>query len=204
MAFRLIVYFLVFLISSPAFADWYILLPKERKERRVPPKEVHIQVLKKKKTPLKPYSVEVRKILAPSFVIHTSNRKLKKEELLGKNVVILFVNELFSPGTEKLAKEFEELSRKEGNVFIIVDVNDSDFAYLRKFKKLLSLKRVVVTADSYIFEQFRKNVKELSLPSIVIIDKHGFIRFFSPKLSVDKPEIVKAEIKGILKTLSKA
>ena len=89
MAFRLIVYFLVFLISSPAFADWYILLPKGRKERRVPPKEVHIQVLKKKKTPLKPYSVEVRKIFAPSFVIHTSNKKLKKEELLGKNVVIL-------------------------------------------------------------------------------------------------------------------
>ncbi len=203
MGFRLLALLLALLTSSPALADWYILLPKEKR----PPKEgaplPKISGGKEKKE-VKPYSVEVRKVLAPSFTLYTPDGvKLTKEELSGRPVVFLFVKELFSPYTERLAKEFEELSRK-GALFIVVDVDDADFIAARSFKRLLNLKRVIVTADSYLFSQFKINVRELSVPSIVVVDRYGFVRFFSPKLSSKEPEVVKKEVEEILKGLERA
>jgi len=204
LGFRLLALLLALFLPLPALADWYILLPKERRpHRQAPPKKAPLPKLSGKKE-VKPYSVEVRKILAPSFVVYTPDMKrLSKEELSGKTVVFLFVKELFSPTTERLAKEFEKLSRK-GTVFIIVDIDDADFIAARSFRKLLGLKRVLVTADSYIFQQFRKNVKELSVPSIVVIDKYGFIRFFSPRVSGTNPQVVGREVAEILRSLNKA
>ncbi|WP_456342133.1 TlpA family protein disulfide reductase [Thermovibrio sp.] len=205
MGFHLLALLLALLTSSPALADWYILIPKEKRPvKRGAPLPKISGGSKKEKKKVKPYSVEVRKVLAPSFTLYTPDGvKLTKDELSGRPVVFLFVKELFSPYTERLAKEFEELSRK-GALFIVVDVDDADFIAARSFKRLLNLKRVIVTADSYLFSQFKINVRELSVPSIVVVDRYGFVRFFSPKLSSKEPEVVKKEVEEILKGLERA
>ncbi|WP_457677533.1 hypothetical protein [Thermovibrio sp.] len=199
---KLLSLFLLFLLlTSNSYASWYVLLPKKRvhgEVKKFPP----IKFDRKKVKP-KPYSVEVRKLLAPTYTIHTFDlKKITKEELLGKTVIFLFVDNLFSPETERLARTFKELSGKE-TVFVVVDLNDSDFALLKSFKEFLGLRRVIITADSYLFKQFRLNLKNLSTPSIVAVDKYGFIRYFSPKVEGKEVRVIKGEIEEIVKELSK-
>jgi len=192
------------LLTSTARADWYILLPKGKKPPASRPQVKKPPLPKLKTDEVKPYTVEVRKILAPSFSVATPElKRIGREELLGKTVILLFVDNLFSPETERLVKEFES-SGMEGVVFIVVDVDDSDFASAKSFKELLGLKRVIVTADSYVYRQFKERVGELSLPSIVVIDRHGFIRFFSPRVSPKRADVVKSELAQIVKELERA
>ena len=189
------------LLPQLSYGDWYILIPKKRPPKKKVEK-VPIPKLKEEKK-FKPYSVEVKRILAPDFTIRTPQLKeFSKSSFSGKNVVFLFVGELWSPLSESLAKLFEEMGRGD-TVFVIVTVNDADFSSAKSFKRLLGLRRVIVTADSYVYRKFKQRISELSLPSIVVIDRYGFIRFFSPKLEGKEPKVLKSELAGILKELSK-
>ncbi len=152
MAFLRLTLLFFILLTSPSYAQWYILLPKGKR----PPqkKGAPIPSLKKKISP-KPYTVEVPKVIAPRFTLYTPTlKRITKEDFLGKLLVILFVKELFKPEVEEFAKGFERLSSKEGVNFIVISVNDADFVSAKEFKKLLGLKRVIVSADSYTFLQF--------------------------------------------------
>ena len=190
-------------LSPEAFADWYILLPKKPlpKHRKIP-KNIRIPGFKEKKIKPKPYSVEVQKVLAPSFSISTKSGKIAKRDFEGKNVVVFFVKSLFSPFTEKLVSHIEKQSDKK-TVFIVVSINDTDFASLDTFKKLMGVKKTVVTADSYLFYQFKSRLKNLKTPSVVVIDRFGFIRFFSPEVLEGNVSTVTAELDDILRSLSK-
>ncbi len=193
---------LTLLYTSSAFADWYILLPKKPPaERRQATERAPVPKLKGKVKP-KPYTVEVQKVLAPTFSIPTKRGKITKRELEGRNVVIFFVNSLFSPFTEKLVSRLER-SGEKGTVFVVDSVNDADFASVDAFMKLMGVKKTVVTADSYLFYQFKTRLGNLKTPSVVVIDKYGFIRFFSPSLSGKEVRTVTAELKAILGSLSK-
>lgn len=196
----ILVFVFVFLLSDTSFADWYILLPKKPLPRnRKIPKNVPIPKLKGKVQP-KPYSVEVQKVLAPAFSIPTRSGKLTKEDLEGKNVVIFFVKSLFSPFTEKLVSMLERSDRGK-TVFVVVSTSDADFVSIDTFKRLMGVKKTVVTADSYLFYQFRLRLRKLKTPSVVVIDKYGFIRFFSPKLSGVKVSEIDGELSSILSLL---
>ena len=198
-----LVFILVASFSPSALGDWYILLPKKHlpKERQIP-KNVPVPKIKQNTVRPKPYSVEIQKILSPDFSIPTKSRKLNRKDFEGKNVVIFFVDSLFSPFTEKLVSELEDSSRK-GTVFIVVSTNDADFISIDTFKKLMGVRKTLVTADSYLFNLFQSRLKELKVPSVVVIDKYGFIRFFSPEISRKNVKTVAAELTGILESLSK-
>jgi hypothetical protein len=193
---------LCFLFTSNAFADWYILIPKKRPVRKQIPKNVPIPKLKGEKVQPKPYSAEINKILAPDFYIPVKNRKISKEELNGNNLIVIFVDNLFSPFTEALASKVEKLNLK-GTKFIIISVNDSDFAFVETFKKLLHIKKTIVSADSYVFKQFKSKIKKISVPSMLIIDKYGFIRYFSPHIEGENTERLVLELNELLKLLNK-
>ncbi len=200
MAFLRLTFLIFFLLTYPSYAQWYILLPKGKRPPQAERKTAPLPSLKKKVSP-KPYTVEVPKVIAPSFALYTpSLRKITKEDFLGKPVVILFVKDLFEPKVEELAKGFERLSSKEGVNFIVISVNDADFVSAKEFKRLLGLKKVIVSADSYTFLQFKRNLKDLNLPSLVIVDRYGFIRYFSPKLSSSSTKTLK-ELSQIIGTL---
>lgn len=190
------------MVSPNALADWYILLPKRNppKQNRKIPNNVPIPKLKGKNIKPKPYSVEVQKVLAPSFSVPTKEGKIKKKDLEGKNVVIFFVNSFFSPFTESLVSRLEELNDKK-TVFIVVSVNDADFSSVETFKKLMGVKRTIVTADSYLFYQFKTRLKKLKVPSVVLIDRFGFIRFFSPDIEGTSVARISEELSGILTSL---
>jgi len=193
----------LFLFPINASADWYILLPKKPPPRRPIPKNVPIpKPPKPKKVKPKPYTVELRKILAPNFSIPLGSKKIPLKELSGKNVVVVFVDELFSPFTESLASVFEKNSVRD-TVFVIVSVSDADFASLGLFKKLLELKRVIVTADSYLLSQFKLKISNLSVPAAVVIDRYGFIRYFSPSLKNKPINELATELTDILQSLNK-
>ena len=196
-------FLLTFMVSPNAFADWYILLPKKPlPKHRQMPRKVPIPKLKGTKIKPKPYSVEVQKVLAPSFSVPTKGGKLTKRDLEGKNVVIFFVRSLFSQFTEKLVSQLEKRADKR-TVFIVVSVNDADFSSVDTFKKLMGVEKTVITADSYLFYQFKNRLKNLKVPSVVVIDKFGFIRFFSPEILKKDVSTVTAELGGILRSLSK-
>ena len=183
-----------------AFADWYILLPKKPLPKREVTKLPKLKVAPKKVKP-KPYSVEVKKIIAPAFSVPLFGEgKLCSRELLGKTVVIFFVDGLFTPFTERLVSALERLNLK-GTTFIVVSVNDADFAQVYQFKRLMGVKRVVVSADSYVYKLFKERVKNLSVPSVVVIDKYGFIRFFSPNLEKVPLERATAQLQEIVRSL---
>lgn len=200
---RGVVLFLALFVAPSAFADWYILLPKKPlpKNRQIP-KNVPVPKLKPENVQPKPYSVEVQKILSPEFSIPTREGKIDRRDFEGKNVVIFFVNSLFSPFTERLVLELEKNSWK-GTVFVVVSTNDADFISVDSFKKLMGVKKTLITADSYLFKLFKNRLKNLKVPSVVVIDKYGFIRFFSPAVSEKSVDTVAAELTGILKSLSK-
>ena len=117
-------------------------------------------------------------------------------------MVVVFVDELFSPFTESLASVFEKNSVRD-TVFVIVSVSDADFASLGLFKKLLGLKRVIVTADSYLLSQFKLKISNLSVPAAVVIDRYGFIRYFSPSLKNKPINELATELTDILQSLNK-
>jgi len=192
---------LVLFVSPNALADWYILLPKKSlpKHREIP-KNVPIPKIKGAKIKPKPYSVEVQKVLAPSFSVPTKEGKITKKDLEGRNVVIFFVNSFFSPFTEKLVSRLENLNDGK-TVFIVVSVNDADFSSVDTFKKLMNLRKTIVTADSYLFYQFKTRLKKLEVPSVVVIDKFGFIRFFSPNIEGTNVARISKELSGILSSL---
>lgn len=198
-----LVFILAFSLSSSAFADWYILLPKKPlpKNRQIP-KNVPVPKIKQKTVQPKPYSVEIQKILAPDFSVPTRSGKVTKKDFEGKNVVIFFVDSLFSPFTERLVLELERSLQKE-TVFVVVSTKDADFISIDTFKKLMGIKKTVVTADSYLFKLFQNRLKKLKVPSVVVVDKYGFIRFFSPELSKKSVSTVATELEGILNSLSK-
>ncbi|RUM88555.1 MAG: hypothetical protein DSZ25_02005 [Thermovibrio sp.] len=198
--FRILI--LLFLLTSSANADWYILLPKKRPERKPIPKNVPIPKLKQKKVKPKPYTVELNRLLAPDFSIPQINGKISKDKLYGKNITIIFVNSLFSPFTEGLTKAIENLNSKR-NQFVIVSVSDSDFAFINTFRKLLNVKRTIVTADSYLFQQFKSKLPKLSVPSIVVIDKYGFIRFISTNIKGNESEVLVSQLRELLKEIDK-
>lgn len=194
--------FLLFLFPINAKADWYILLPKKLPPRRPVPKNVPVPKPKPKKVKPKPYTVELKKILSPDFSIPLNTKKISREELLGKNVVIVFINELFSPFTESLASALEKNKSKD-TVFILVSTSDADFGSVELFKKLLGIKKVIVTADSYLLFQFRLKLNKLSVPAAVVVDKYGFIRYFSPNLGKKQVKELVLELNNILNSLNK-
>ena len=200
MAFLRLTFLVFFFLTCSSYAQWYILLPKGKRPPQAERKTAPFPSLKKKVSP-KPYTVEVPKVIAPSFVLYTpSLRRITKEDFLGKPLVILFVKDLFEPKVEELAKGFERLSSKEKVNFIVISVNDADFISAKEFKKLLGLKKVLVSADSYTLLQFKKNLKDLNPPSLVIVDEYGFIRNFSPQISSSSTKTLK-ELSQILRTL---
>ena len=194
---------ITFLLYSTALADWYILIPKKPPERKEKPKKVPLPRLKPNKVEVKPYRIEVRKILSPEFAVRTVDlKKVTKKDLEGKNVVILFLKDLYSPLSELLLSTLQEMAQKDRNsVVLAVDANDSDFPILRKFKEHMGLKRIVLTADSYVYTEFKERLKELNLPSLVVIDKYGFIRFFANDIKEGEVIRISRELERILRSL---
>jgi len=196
---------IMMLISIPlnSYADWYILLPKRKPEKKVQPGQKMPKIPLKKVKP-KPYKVEIRRILAPNFVLHTwSGKKVSKSQLEGKPTVLVFVDDLFSPLSEKLASFLDKLA-SEGKVnAVLVDVKDSDFVLIPNFKRVLGAKKVIITADSYLFKVFKERLKKLSIPSIVVIDRFGFIRFFAEKVNSKSGNALEKELAEVLNSLKK-
>ncbi|TCK03976.1 peroxiredoxin family protein [Phorcysia thermohydrogeniphila] len=191
------------LLSSTALADWYILIPKKPPARREKPRNVPLPQLKPNKIEAKPYRIEVRKILSPDFAIRTLElKKITKKDLEGRKVVIVFLKNLYSPLSELLLSTLQEIAKKEKNLVILaVDINDADFPILRKFKESMGLKDIVVTADSYVYIEFKERLKVLNVPSLVVIDKYGFIRFFANEIEEEKITSASKELEKILKSL---
>jgi len=101
-----------------------------------------------------------------------------------------------------LVDALEKLARKRKDTKVIaVDVNDADFPLLKNYKKDMNLKKVILTADSFIFLQFKKKVKDLKVPSVVIIDKYGFIRFFANGVGSKEIDKFSSELEKILNSL---
>ncbi|ADY74093.1 alkyl hydroperoxide reductase/ Thiol specific antioxidant/ Mal allergen [Desulfurobacterium thermolithotrophum DSM 11699] len=196
---------LTFVISIPvnSFGDWYILIPKAPPQERPSPKKT--PPLPKLTPPkeTKPYTVEVKKIFAPDFSIQTANlRKLTRKKLEGKKAIFVFLNGLYTPTSESILLALEKfLKKKKNTVIVAVDINDSDFSILKKFKKSMELKKVLLTADSYVYEQFKKKIKDLKVPSLIIIDRFGFIRYFADKITYENITTLDKELEKILKTL---
>ena len=195
---------LTLLLTSTALADWYILIPKKPPERRELPKNIPLPKLTAPKKPkLKPYKVEVRKILSPEFAVRTPDlKKVTRRDLEGKNLIVVFLRDLYSPLSESLLSTLQEVAKKEKNLVILaVDVNDADFPLLRKFKESMGLKKVILSADSYVYLEFKEKLKELKVPSLVVIDKYGFIRFFSNEIKSKEIQNLGKELKRILNSL---
>jgi len=193
------------LVPVGAKADWYILLPK----KPLPKREVHklpsFNLKNKKKVKPKPYSVEVRKIIAPDFTLPLSGaERVSNREFLGRTTVIFFVDELFSPYAEELVAKLRK-SNLKGVRFVVVSVNDADFAQVKTFKELMGVSgnRLLVSADSYVYKLFKERIGKLGVPSVVVIDKYGFIRFFSPQIKKKGSDELIAQLGEIVKTLNR-
>jgi len=182
------------LFPSSASGEWYILKPGKDREGRV---EVKEEIEGKKER-----AESTLKILAPTFTVITPElKKVSSEELLGKPTVIVFVDSFFSPFTEKFAKELEETLSIEDVNLILIDVHDADFLSAREFKEMMKIKKLLITADSYIYEQFGEALGgELSLPFAAVIDSYGFIRFAQPLKKLEPQEAVK-RLRELLKKL---
>jgi peroxiredoxin len=191
------------LLSSTALADWYILIPKKPPERIEKPKPVPLPKLAPKKIKAKPYTVEVRKILSPEFAIRTPElQKVTKKDLEGKRVVILFLKNLYTPISESLLSALQKIAEREKNLTVIaVDINDADFPLLQGFKNSMGLKNVILTADSYVYREFKERLKVLKVPSLVVIDEYGFIRFFANWIKSEEIRSVSKELTKIIKSL---
>ena len=194
---------IILLFSSQAFADWYILIPKKLPEKREKPKSAPLPQTKFNKIGAKPYKIEVKKILSPDFAVRTLElEKVTRKDLEGKRVIVVFLKDLYSPLSELLLSTLQELVETEKNLVILaVDVNDADFPLLRKFKKSMKLKDILLTADSYVYLEFRKRLKDLGVPSLVVIDRYGFIRFFANEIGKEKIANINKELEKILKSL---
>ncbi|WP_457567356.1 TlpA family protein disulfide reductase [Desulfurobacterium sp.] len=169
------------LTFTQAFADWYILLPKDRRPTEENMKE---KILNKK-----PYKAEKSKIPAPDFRARTLNGTIKLKSAKGKEIVVFFFEKPYSPLSEELIKKLDNIAGKNKNVIILcVDVNEADFAILPGYKKDMKLKNVRLTADSYIYKQFKDQLKIKKLPASVFIDKEGFIRFYSDNIGTTSIE----------------
>ncbi len=196
----LLVFSLLVVIPLEASADWYILIPKRKPTKREMPKEVPLPKLKeKKKSPLKPYKVEIKRIISPDFSLRTSElKRVSKSDFENKVLVIAFIRDVYSPQSEAIASILERIA-EDGKVgAVLVDVNDADFPELKRFKAMMGLKRVIVTADSYVFKEFKAKVGKLDLPAVVVIDKFGFIRYFARNLKVSSEKKVIALLKDII------
>ncbi|WP_456484855.1 TlpA family protein disulfide reductase [Desulfurobacterium sp.] len=169
------------LTTAPAFADWYILLPKDRRPTEENMKE---KVLNKK-----PYKAEKSKIPAPDFKARTLKGTVKLQNAKGKEIVVFFFENPYSPLSEELIKKLDEIAEKNDNVIILcVDVNDADYPILLRYKKDMKLKSVHLTADSYIYKQFKDQLKIKKLPASIFIDKEGFVRFYSDNIGTTSVE----------------
>ncbi|WP_022847522.1 MULTISPECIES: TlpA family protein disulfide reductase [unclassified Desulfurobacterium] len=169
------------LTTAPAFADWYILLPKDRRPTEENMKE---KVLNKK-----PYKAEKSKIPAPDFKARTLKGTVELQNAKGKEIVVFFFENPYSPLSEELIKKLDEIAEKNDNVIILcVDVNDADYPILLRYKKDMKLKSVHLTADSYIYKQFKDQLKIKKLPASIFIDKEGFVRFYSDNIGTTSVE----------------
>ncbi len=194
---------ILFLLAIPleASADWYILIPKRKPTKREMPKEVPLPKFKTtEKTPMKPYKVEVKRILSPDFTVRTPDlKRVSKSDLENRILIVAFVKDVYSPQSETIASILEQVAEKEKGVeAILIDVNDADFPELKKFKATMNLKRVIVTADSYVFKEFKSRIGKLDLPAVVVIDRFGFIRYFARNLETSETGKVVTLLKKIV------
>ncbi|SMP16035.1 Peroxiredoxin [Desulfurobacterium pacificum] len=195
---------IILICFSTAQADWYILIPKHLPKRREMPKNVPVPKIAPKKKNMKPYKVEVRKLLAPDFTVRTADlKKISLADLNGKKVVIAFVNNVYSPVSESLIYQLKQVAQKEKDTTVIViDVNDADFAVLKRFKREMGLNKIHLTADSYVYKQFKSKLDKLEIPSLVIIDKYGFIRYLAKGINSSSVNLVGKEVSDILNSLA--
>ncbi|OMH39898.1 TlpA family protein disulfide reductase [Desulfurobacterium indicum] len=169
------------LTTAPALADWYILLPKDKR----PTKEnMEEKILNKK-----PYKAEKSKIPAPDFKARTLKGTIELQNAKGKEIVVFFFENPYSPLSEELIKKLDDIAGKNKDVIIIcVDVNDADYPILSRYKKDMKLQNVHLTADSYIYKLFKEQLKIKELPASIFIDKEGFIRFYSDNIGTTSVE----------------
>ncbi|WP_456397262.1 TlpA family protein disulfide reductase [Desulfurobacterium sp.] len=181
------------LSTAPAFADWYILLPKDRRPTEENMKE---KILNKK-----PYKAEKSKIPAPNFKARTLEGILEPQNAKGKEIIVFFFKNPYSPLSEELIKKLDDIAGKNKNVIILcVDINDADYPILLRYKKDMKLQNVRLTADSYIYKQFKDQLKIKELPASIFIDKEGFIRFYSDNIGTTS---VEEFVKNVEKTVKR-
>ncbi len=177
---------IVLLFLQSAFADWYILFPKEVREKAKKAEE---------RPPVKEkQSVKVKRIACPDFSVTTSDLKeISLSSLDGKKVVILFIKGAFAPDSESLLKALDSIKAK-GVVFIAVDVVESEFPLLSKLKESLGLNSVNLTADQFLLKQIRRKVPLEGLPAVIFVDRYGYIRLYSDNLSGVKADSFKVQV----------
>jgi peroxiredoxin len=181
------------LFLSNAVADWYILFPKEVREKA---KKEGKQSQVKKTQPIK-----VKRIACPDFTLKTSDLKeISLSDLNGKKVIVIFINGAFTPESESLLKRLDPVGSEEV-VLIAVDVNESEFPLLNKLKRSLDLRSVNLTADAFLLKQVKKKVPLKGLPAIVFIDRYGYIRLFSDNLRGIDADSVRKQMESALKRI---
>lgn len=194
---KVLIYVLIVLIPvNTALADWYILLPPDKRPGGEQTEEKKIE----QKLNKQPYKTEKRKIPAPDFKFRNADKTLTPESLKGKKVLIFFFENPYSPTTEQLIKTLDKIAASKDTVVLCIDVNDADFSILEKYKRDMNLKNVLLTADSFLYKKFRESVKIKKLPASIFIDREGFIRFYSDRIS---EKTVKEFEKDTLKILKK-
>ncbi len=200
---RLVTLILLFSFAT-AQADWYILIPKHLPKKKEMPKNVPVPKIAPKKKNMKPYKVEIHKLLSPDFTVRTATlNKISLSNLNGKKVVIAFVSNIYSPISESLIYQLKQVVRKEKDTeVIVIDVNDADFAVLKRFKKEMKLERIHLAADSYVYKQFKNKLDKLEVPSLVIIDRYGFIRYLAKGINSSSVNLVGKEVVSILNSLA--
>jgi hypothetical protein len=201
MAFALVFIFLVVSFES-AFGDWYILIPKRLPPRK-PSQETEMpRVFKKNVLNAKPYKVELKKLKAPNFSIMTPFGKVSKEEFAGRKLVLVFVKDIYSPISEQILFYVEKAVKENENaVALAVDVNDANFVLTKKFSKEMKLEKTIITANSFLFKQFKSRLPELKTPSVVLIDSHGFIKYVAVSLEKRVSGKFKNELAKAIKNL---
>ncbi|SNR74679.1 TlpA family protein disulfide reductase [Desulfurobacterium atlanticum] len=191
--------FILFISLSPktVFADWYILLPPDKRPGGAQTEEKKIE----QKLNKQPYKTEKSKIPAPDFKFRTINKIFTPESLKGKKVILFFFENPYSPETEELIKTLDRIASQKDVVILCVDTNDADFSILEKYKKDMNLKNLFLTADSFLLKKFKEQVKIKKLPASIFIDKNGFIRFYADRINSKDIKEFETNIVKILKKL---
>ncbi len=191
----LIVIFLFLLYPIKSLADWYILLPADRRPGSTPEKREEEKKLNKQ-----PYKTERKKIPSPKFQFKGINGFFALESLKGKKVMIFFFENPYSPTSEELIKKLDNLA-VENTIILCVDINDADYSILKKYKTDMKIRNIYLTADSFLFKKFKDTLKIKKLPASIFIDKNGFIKFYSDRIDLESLDKFEEKTKNILEKM---